>query len=158
MQYNHIVSIIIRPHRSTTYVDAAYCYRPISVVWWSATVVSPAKMVEPIEMPFGLRTQVGPCNNVLDGVQIPHGEGQFWRGGERRPIVKYKDTLQWAVQKRLNRSRCCFRFGLEWAQFQGSMHYVRVQFGATRHISLNLSRAAAMRPLVKLLWSLAINR
>jgi len=24
--------IIIRPHRSTTYVDAGYCYRPISVV------------------------------------------------------------------------------------------------------------------------------
>jgi len=23
---------IIRPHRSTTYVDAAYCYRPSSVV------------------------------------------------------------------------------------------------------------------------------
>jgi len=26
---------IIRPHRSTTYVDAIYCYRPSSVVCWS---------------------------------------------------------------------------------------------------------------------------
>jgi len=26
------ISIIIRPHRSTTYVDAAYCYRPSGVV------------------------------------------------------------------------------------------------------------------------------
>jgi len=27
-----IMMVIIRPHRSTTYVDAAYCYRPSSVV------------------------------------------------------------------------------------------------------------------------------
>jgi len=27
-----LVIIIIRPHRSTTYVDAAYCYLPSSVV------------------------------------------------------------------------------------------------------------------------------
>jgi len=24
--------VVVRPHRSTTYVDAAYCYRPSSVV------------------------------------------------------------------------------------------------------------------------------
>jgi len=48
------------PHHSTTYVDAAYCYRPSSVVCGlSVTVVSPAKMAEPTEMPFGLRTWVG---------------------------------------------------------------------------------------------------
>ena len=29
---NIVIGIIIRPHRSTTYVDAAYCYRPSSVV------------------------------------------------------------------------------------------------------------------------------
>ena len=28
-------------------------------------------MAEPIEMPFGLRTVVGPENHVLDGVQTP---------------------------------------------------------------------------------------
>jgi len=50
---------IVRPHRSTTYVDAAY-YTD-RVVWSvglsvcrSVTVVSPAKTAEPIEMPFGL--------------------------------------------------------------------------------------------------------
>ena len=37
-----------------------------------------AKTAEPIEMPFGLRTRVGPWNHVLDmGVQIPHGKWQF---------------------------------------------------------------------------------
>jgi len=48
----------------------------------SATLVSPAKMAEPIEMPFGfepiempfgLRTWVGPGNHVLDG-----GPGLPW--------------------------------------------------------------------------------
>jgi len=58
---------IIRPHRSTTYVDAAYCYQPSNVVSLSVTLMSPAKTAEPIEMPFGLRTQLDPGNHVLDG-------------------------------------------------------------------------------------------
>jgi len=50
------------------------------------TVVNPAKTTEPIEMPFGLRTRVGPRNNVLDGVQItPWDRAIFWDW----PIVKY---------------------------------------------------------------------
>jgi len=71
----------------------------------SVTIVSPAKMTELIEMPFGLRTQVGPRNNVLvldeAQLQIPHGKGQLcgWKG---RPIVNYKR----AVQKQLNQSGC----------------------------------------------------
>jgi len=79
--------------------------------------VSPAKTAEPIEMPFGLRTLVGPGNHVLDGVQNPRGKGQFW-GGQGRPIVKYsrRDTLQSSVQKRLNRSRFRLGYGLGWAQ------------------------------------------
>jgi len=35
--------------------------------------VSPAKNAEQLEMPFGLRTLVGPRNHVLDGVNIPMG-------------------------------------------------------------------------------------
>jgi len=34
----------------------------------SFTVVSPAKMAEPIKMPFGLWARVGSRNDVLDGV------------------------------------------------------------------------------------------
>jgi len=42
------------------------------------TLVSRAKTAEPIEMPFGLKTRVGPENHVLDwGPDIPHGKGQF---------------------------------------------------------------------------------
>ena len=33
---------------------------------WSVTVVNPAKMVESIDMPFGLRSRVGPRNQVLN--------------------------------------------------------------------------------------------
>jgi len=75
--------------RSTTCVDAAYCNRPSRVVcrsvYRSVTQVSPAKTAAPIEMPFGLRTHVGPGNHVLDGVHIPHGKGQF-RGGRSVPL------------------------------------------------------------------------
>jgi len=40
--------IIIRPHRSTTYVDESYYYRPNSVVCRSVTLLSPAKTAEPV--------------------------------------------------------------------------------------------------------------
>jgi len=50
---------IIRPHHSTTYVDAVYCYRPSSMVCLlvclSVTVVSSAKMPELIEESSGRR-------------------------------------------------------------------------------------------------------
>jgi len=45
-----------------------------------------AKTTEPMEMPFGLLAQMGLKNHKLDGVQIPHGNGQFW--GKQAPIVK----------------------------------------------------------------------
>jgi len=48
-------------------------------------IVSPAEMDEPIEMQFGLRTRVASRNHVLDGVQIPHAQGQVW-SGKRRPL------------------------------------------------------------------------
>ena len=63
----------------------------------SVTEVSPAKTTEPIEMPFGLTTVVGPGNHVLDQDPDPHGKGHFW--GEGRPVVKYRDILWSSVQK-----------------------------------------------------------
>jgi len=58
-----------------TYVDAAYCYRPSSVVCRSVTLVSPAKMAQPIELPLGLRTWVG----VRRGSRSSMGRGNFKR-------------------------------------------------------------------------------
>jgi len=68
---------------------------------------------------------MGPGYHVLDGgVQIPMGSGNFERWKEC-PIVKYRDTLQSSVRKRLNRLRCRLGCGLRWAQ--GIMCYMGVQ-------------------------------
>jgi len=77
------------------YVDAAYSYRQSSMLCPSVTVVSPAKMVQPIEMLFGLMTVMGPTNHVLDGgpdSRSPIGRPNF--EGNGRPIVKYRNTMQ----------------------------------------------------------------
>jgi len=55
----------------------------------SVTLVSPAKTAAPVEMPFGLRTWVGPRNHVLDGGQMPHGKGRFFRGERASPCKVY---------------------------------------------------------------------
>ena len=90
--HSYSEGLLFRPHRSTTYVDAAYCYRPSSVVCRSATLVRPVKTAAPIEIPFRLRTRVGPRNHVLDGgSRSSHEKGNF--EGEVLPIVKYGDTL-----------------------------------------------------------------
>ena len=69
----------------------------------SVTLVSPAKTAAPIELPFGLKTWVGPGNHVLDaGPDPPMGRDKFL-GENGRPIVKYRDTLRSSVQRRLNR-------------------------------------------------------
>jgi len=60
------------------YVDMAYCYRPSSAVCRSVTLVNPAQMAEPIEMPFGLWTRVGPRKHVLDGTHIPMQGSSYW--------------------------------------------------------------------------------
>jgi len=65
------------------------------------TAVSREKMAEPIEMPFGMWTRVGPNNNVLDEVQIPTREGAILRAKRRPPwtcpIVDILTlTHQWA--------------------------------------------------------------
>jgi len=82
--------VIIRSHRSTTYVDVVYCYRPSSVVCrtvcQSVTLVSPAKIAAPIEMPFGLRTRVSPGNHVLDGVPDPPMQRGNFEGERGVPL------------------------------------------------------------------------
>jgi len=48
----------------------------------SVTVVSSAKMAEPIKMPFGLWNRVSQTNHGLDAVQIPMEKGNFSGEGE----------------------------------------------------------------------------
>ena len=88
LQYFIIIIIIIRLHRSTTYVDAAYCYRPSRVVCrsvcWSVTLVSPAKTAAPIEMP--IRSLVSPGNHLLDGSPDTPCKGAILREETRIPL------------------------------------------------------------------------
>jgi len=44
-------------------------------------------MAEPIEMPFGMKTRVGPRNHVLDGALDPRGKGNF------EGCLSHKETL-----------------------------------------------------------------
>jgi len=43
------------------------------------------KTAELIDMPFWTKTQVGPSNHVLDGVQIPQRKGAVFRGCRHCP-------------------------------------------------------------------------
>jgi len=69
----------------------------------SVTLVSPAKTAEPIEVPFGLRTWVGPRDHLLDGGSDPPWEGANFGEKNGRPIVKHRDILWSSVERRLNR-------------------------------------------------------
>jgi len=121
----HIFKSIIRPHRSTTYVDAACCYRPSNVVCrsvclsvcLSVTLVSPAKTAAPIEMPFGLRTGVG---SKTMWSRSPMGRGNL-EEGKGHHIVKYRDTLRSSVQT--TAEPIVILFGL-WAQTGSGNHEV----------------------------------
>ena len=104
------------------YVDAAYCYRPPSVVGLPVcryvTVVSPAKTAEPIE----------PC--IRWGPGPPMGRGNFWWEKER-PVVKYSDSLPWAVQQEL--SSCLdgrlFGHNRHWPKSGGLLCPIRGELG-----------------------------
>ena len=111
--FDHLL-FIIRPHRSTVYLDAAHCYLPsiawscLSVCWSvslsvcrSVTVVSPAKTAEPIKMPFRIMSCVDKGNHILDGVQMLPREGALL--GECMAHCKAYDVggwiKGWAAQK-----------------------------------------------------------
>ena len=109
-----------------------------------------AKTAETIEIPFRLRTRVGPGNHILDGVDILG----------RRAHCKHMDFLPWAVQERLNGSICRLHCGLGLAERStSSIVFARLcqctltggHIDATWRIRLSRPSAAAMRSYVKLL-------
>jgi len=173
------ITLGIGPHSScyytaspVLYVDGVCRYWPSSVVCrWvcrsvmglSVTLVSLAKTAEPIEMPFGLRTWVGPGNHVLEwGPDPPMGRGNF-EGGNGLPTVKYRDFLSWVLQKRVDRIKHKFNhirkvapmctISFVFARWRQCAH-IEGHIVATWRIRLNLPSAAAMRSYVKLLWPL----
>ena len=91
---------MFRPHRSTTHVDAAHCYRRSSVVYrvgLSVTIVSPAKTAEHTEMPLAN----GPPKHALDS-------GTHWRhlANMTEPSMCVGD----AAFCRITLTTCCYRY------------------------------------------------
>jgi len=84
---------IIRPHRSTTYVNAAYSYRPSSVVCWSVCHTSePCKNGCTDRAAVWVEDLGGPGEPCIRwGSTSPMGRGKFL-GENGRPLVKYSDT------------------------------------------------------------------
>ena len=67
--------------------DMAICFFLAWLVCLSVTIVSPAKRAEPVVMPFGMWTWMGPRNHVLDVGPDPPCEGAvFWGGGRGGPL------------------------------------------------------------------------
>ena len=63
------------------YIDAAYCYRRGIMLSRSIceynTIVSPAKMAEPIEVSLGCGLRCAEGTMCCMGIKIPHAQGQF---------------------------------------------------------------------------------
>jgi len=107
---------IIRPHRSTTYIDAAYCYRPSSVVCRSVRHTSkPCKNCCTDRDAVWIQDLGRPKEPCIRWVSRSPMARDNCEGAKRRPTVKYRDTMQSSVQKQLNRSRCRLGCGLGWA-------------------------------------------
>jgi len=94
---NYLHMTHFRLHRSTSYLDAACCYRqssvvclPVSVsVGRSVVIVSPANLAELIETPFGMWTQLCPRNHALDWGPDPQVRRAILRAkmGQRRTLT-----------------------------------------------------------------------
>jgi len=96
------------------------------------------------------------------GSQSPHEKWQFWGKG---PIMKYRDFLSWAVQKRLNWSICHLGCGFGWAQTStSSIVFARWRqcahmgghTSATWRTQFNSPSAPAMWSYVELFWPLVM--
>ena len=96
LQHVSVTHVTVRLHCSTTYVDAACCYRLSSMVCLSVCH-SRKKWLNQSRccLGWGLRWPKEPCIRWRSRSPC---EGR----GEGRPIVKYRDVRPWAVQKWLN--------------------------------------------------------
>jgi len=132
---------IIRPHRSTT----AYYYRRTGMV-----CLSVCHDREPCKNRWNDRDVVwivdsgGPNEPCIRWGPVPIRRDNF--EGEGWPIVKYRDTLLWVLQKRLNQSRCLLGCGL-----YPKKHVLdKFHIGASWWIRLNRPYVAAMQPFCQI--------
>jgi len=96
--------IISRLHESTMYIDVACCNREwhgLSVCLSVMMIMVPAKSHWTNQDAVWVVDSDGPKEPCIRS----HYDGAVLRG-KGQPIVKYRDCMWWAVQKRLNRLRC----------------------------------------------------
>jgi len=74
--------------------------------------LSPAKTVEPIVMPLGILTRVGPRNHVLDGAQIRPCEEEILRAKRSRPTTCPVVDILRATQQGVESLRCGCQLGV----------------------------------------------
>jgi len=86
------------------------------------------------------------------GSRSPHVKGRFWGIGV--PLVKYRDFLPWAVQKRQNRLICHLGCGLHWAEAcTRSVIFAKWRQSAPRHSSMSCAKMAQPIDLPFGLWT-----
>ena len=102
-------------------------------------------MAEPIMMPFGLWTQVGPRKHVLEMVQIAIQRGNF-RGKDIPGHARRQSSVSCAKTAELIEMQFWMLSGIG-----PGNQWIGVHIGTTWRIPLNCPCAAAMWPLVKLL-------
>jgi len=97
--FDHL--FIIRLHRSTTYVDAAYSYRPSSVVCRSVCDTSqPCKNGCTDRAAVWVEDLGGPWEpRIRWGSRSPYGKGQIF-GGEWACILAPPEEYDWTVHAR----------------------------------------------------------
>jgi len=139
--------------RITAVARCGLLYRRNSVVCLSVCL-SVTKAVEPserIEMAFGfgMCTQVGPMNHILDGSRSPLAKRQFWgwKGdGQDKP-----GHVRWSIYpKRLSRGQRQYSADADWDVLDV------VHIGATWRIRLDRPCEAAIWRHVKILWPLLL--
>jgi len=106
-------------------------------------IVCPAETAELIEMSYGMWTQVGPRNHVLDGIQIPRCRRAIFR----RRAVLYKVYGLSAVSCAKTAEPIKMPFGESTRVAQGTRWG---HIGTTWRIRLNCPCAAAMQPFCQI--------
>jgi len=102
-------------------------------------------MAEPIDIPFGMVSGVGPRKHVLDGVQIPVWKGNFRGKGSTHCKIQGPSATSCAKMAEMIEMPfgVCTRVGPR-NMLDG------VQVGATWRMRLNHPCAAAMRPFCQI--------
>jgi len=91
VNYYAVSQYLLRTQTRPIVTDRVAWSVGLSVGLWSVTLASPAKMAEPMEMSFGLRTRVGAGNHCIRWSPDTPKEGVSVLGkGPKESCVRWK--------------------------------------------------------------------